>query len=219
MNTLDVTIDITHEVLTERLQLAAAGVSAGAAPRDVQQFADTFLASTCRHMCAANAVLAPAARHWLPDGAESSRRFHRHCRRLDQALRQVKAKMYGSAYGVHRSWADVWADARTEFSATTALERLLVDSLVSTITPRASDALADRLYKMELKAPTRPHPYAPRTGASARVVRLMWARADQVWDGLEGRTLPAPVRVPARPQGGPMTRYVMGNPVFDVEGL
>lgn len=218
MNTLDVTIDTTHKVLTERLHLAAAGTSDGAAPRDVQQYADTFLASTCRHMCAANAVLAPAARQWLPDGPESSRRFHRHCRRLDLALRQVKAKMYGSAYAVHRSWADVWDDARTEFTATTTLERRLVDSLVTTIDPRASDALADRLYKMEVKAPTRPHPYAPRTGASGLVARLMWARADRVWDGLEGRTLPAPVRGRARPQGGPMTRYVMGNPVLDVEG-
>ncbi len=60
MNTLDVTIDTTHKILTERLQLAAAGTSSGATPRDVQQYADVFLASTCRHMCAATAVLALA---------------------------------------------------------------------------------------------------------------------------------------------------------------
>lgn len=218
MNTLDVTIDTTHQILTERLHLAAAGTSSGASPREVQEYADLFLAGTCRHMCAATAVLAPAARQWLPDGTEGSRRFHRQCRRLDLALRQVKAKTYGSAYAVHRSWGEVWTDARTEFSATTALERRLVDSLVATIDPRAGDVLAARLHRMETGAPTRPHPYAPRSGTSGLVARLMWAWADRVWDGLEGRTPPAAVSRPPRPRGGPMTRYVLGNPAFDTEG-
>lgn len=211
-NTLDVTIATTHQVLAERLRHASAGVSAGATPRDVQQYADTFLASTCRHMCAANTVLVPAARQWLPDGAERRRGFHRQSRRLDLALRQVKSKVYGDAYAVQRSWADVWDDARTEFEATARLERQIVDALVAAIGVRASDALANRLYLAEVKAPTRPHPYAPRGGTSALLARLIWARADRFWDGLEGRAIPTSTGVRTRPRRGLMTQYVMGNP-------
>lgn len=90
--------------------------------------------------------------------------------------------------------------------------RQIVDALMAAIGVRASDALANRLYLTEVKAPTRPHPYAPRGGSSALLARLIWARADRFWDGLEGRAIPTSTGVRTRPRRGLMTQYVMGNP-------
>ncbi len=217
-NTLDRTIDTTHNVLRQRLREASAGVGSGASPRDVQQMTDTFMASTCRHLCAANAVLVPAARQWLPDGSDLTRDFGRQCRQLEQALRRAKGKVYGQAQTVHLSWSSVWSSVRTEFDTTVTTERQIADALVTSLDPRAADALASRLYRLEVTAPTRPHPHAPRSGMAGKLARRMWSRADRMWDSMEGRVLPQPVqpRVDRTPHGL-LTQYLMGNPRLGAE--
>ncbi|HEX6249203.1 MAG TPA: hypothetical protein VFZ64_15135 [Nocardioidaceae bacterium] len=216
-NILDVTTDTTHDVLRERLRAAAAGVASGAGPRDVQQMTDTFMASTCRHLCAVNTVLVPAARQWLPDGTELGRDFGRHCRRLEVSLRRAKGKVYGEAHAIHLSWGSVWEGVRTEFDAATRTERQIVRALVTTLDVRATDALANRLYRTEVRAPTRPHPYAPRHGLSGRLSRRAWAQADRLWDSLEGRVLPQPVSPRVRGPHGLVAQYLLGNPRLGVE--
>lgn len=217
-NTLDRTIDTTHDVLRQRLREASAGVGTGSSPRDVQQMTDTFLASTCRHLCAANAVLVPAARQWLPDGSDLTRDFGRQCRQLELALRRAKGKVYGQAQTVHLSWGSVWSSVRTEFDTAVATERQIADALVSSLDTRAADALANRLYRLEVTAPTRPHPHAPRSGMAGSLARRMWARADRMWDSMEGRVLPQPVQPTVdRTPHGLLTQYLMGNPRLGVE--
>ena len=120
MNTVDTLVPGTRatiETLRARLDQAAEAVTShdGDRPRDQYPPIDTFLASTSRHLGAVTSVVVPAARTHLDDGATRAREFVEHCRRLEMALNQVKAKLYGSSYAVRRGWASIWGDVRDEF--------------------------------------------------------------------------------------------------------
>ena len=82
----------------------------------------------------------------------------------------------------------------SEFEANIQLERALVDDLIDNLDTVVLDRLATRIYRTELRSPTRPHPYTPHTGLSGRVSRRAWASADRFWDVAEGRMVPEPVR-------------------------
>jgi hypothetical protein len=193
-DTLDAAVHATHAVLTERLRSASAALVTASGRRDVYQLTDTFLASTSRHLAAVNAVLVPAAKKHLPDGTARARAVVRQCRRLEHALAQTKARLYGESHAIHRPWAEVWDNVGSEFEANIALERSLVDDLIGRLDPPALDRLATRVYRTELRSPTRPHPYTPHTGLSGRISRRVWSSADRFWDVAEGRMIPEPVR-------------------------
>ncbi|GAC1380927.1 MAG: hypothetical protein NVSMB48_07920 [Marmoricola sp.] len=211
--TLDLTISATHDVLHERLRAAMA--SHGATPptrpsRGAYPETDTFLASTARHLAAVSAVLVPAALHALADGDERARTFVHQSRRLELSLSQVKAKLYGEAHAIHRTWTAVWDEVGQEFSAAMSMERDLVDDLRERLTDEEMNALALRVYRAELRAPTRPHPFLPHRGLAGRVARRITHGVDHFWDSTEGRMLPEPVH-PHHP-AGLMTHYLLGDP-------
>jgi len=193
-DTLDAAVHATHEVLAERLRKASAAFTTATGRRDVYRLTDTFLASTSMHLAAVNAVLLPAAKKHLPDGPAHVRAVVRQCRRLELALSQTKARLYGESHAIHRLWEDVWQHVGREFGANIQLERALVDDLMDHLDTVALDRLATRIYRTELRSPTRPHPYTPHTGLSGRVSRRAWASADRFWDVAEGRMVPEPVR-------------------------
>lgn len=193
-NTLDAAVHATHHVLAERLRSASAALVTATGRRDVYQLTDTFLASTSRHLAAVNAVLVPAVKKHLPDGTARARAVIRQCRALELALAQTKARLYGESHAIHRPWVEVWDNVGSEFATNIALERSLVDDLAGRLDPPALDRLATRIYRTELRSPTRPHPYTPHTGLSGRISRRAWASADRFWDVAEGRMIPEPVR-------------------------
>lgn len=211
--TLDLTIAATHEVLHERLD--AAIVSHRATPprrpsRGAYPDTDTFLASTARHLAAVSAVLVPASMRALDDGHQRARAFIHQSRRLELALAQVKAKLYGEAHAIHRTWSDVWDEVGREFATALSMERQLVDDLHELLTPEEMSALAQRVYRAELRAPTRPHPFLPHRGLAGRVARRIAQGVDHFWDNTESRMLPEPVH-PQHP-AGLMTHYLLGDP-------
>ncbi len=107
-DTLDAAVHATHEVLAERLRKASAAFTTATGRRDVYRLTDTFLASTSMHLAAVNAVLLPAAKKHLPDGPAHVRAVVRQCQRLELALSQTKARLYGESHAIHRLWEDVW---------------------------------------------------------------------------------------------------------------
>lgn len=192
MNQLAPGVSITHDALEECLTKAATVHPEARQPRELYPATDTFLASTSRHNAAVNAVLVPAARRRLPDGHRRAHEFVHQSRRLEVALAQVKAKLYGSSYAIRRPWPEVWEEVRREFDATWKVEQSLAESLDQHPDPRGRD-LAGRLYDAELHAPTRPHPYVPHQGLRGRLARSVCRRVDSFWDATEGRMIPAPV--------------------------
>ena len=155
------TVAQTHAVLHARMRSAEACRPTAGTPRAALSAADPFLASTSRHVSAANAVLAPAARRHLDHGHRRAHELALQSRRLEIALSQVKAKLYGSTFAVRRPWFSIWEEVERELAATRTLELRLVGDLARTTSPAQRDDLAERLYRTERRVPTRPHPYLP----------------------------------------------------------
>jgi len=216
MRTVDTLVPGTRatlETLRARLDQAAEAVAAhdGDQPRDKYPPIDTFLASTSRHLGAVTSVVVPAARTHLDDGAVRAREFVDQCRRLEMALNQVKAKLYGSSYAVRRTWASIWDDVRHEFDATVRLEVPMVQDLAEHVLAEDPD-WGEELYHAELQAPTRPHPFIPHQGARGKVARAVALRVDRFWDAAEGRMVPEPVRHHERSGDGRLTQYLLADP-------
>lgn len=213
MDTLVPGMNATHDVLADRLDQAA-----GARPdldpthpRDQYPATDTFLASASRHNAAVLAVVVPALRHRLPDGPERAREFIQQSRRFELALAQVKAKLYGSSYAIRRTWSSIWADVRREFEATCALETALVTDLAAAHHDGDPD-YGEMLYRAELHAPTRPHPYIPHQGVPGQAARSVARRIDQFWDTTEGRMVPEPIHHHDRSKDGKVAQYFLADP-------
>jgi hypothetical protein len=203
----------THRALAHRLAQAADAHPATDPdhPRDQYPAIDTFLASASRHNAAVVSVLVPAARVRLDDGTARAREFVEQSRRFEVALNQVKAKLYGSSYVVRRPWRSIWDDVRREFDAILTLEAALVADLDRSRRPSDPD-WGEHLYRAELHAPTRPHPYIPHQGAPGKVARAVAHRVDRFWDTAEGRMMPEPIHHHDRSHDGPMTQYLLADP-------
>jgi hypothetical protein len=201
----------THDVLARRLSDAEATRPDATHARDQFPASDTFLASASRHNAAVNAVIVPAVRTRVPDGANRAREYLEQSKQLEVALAQVKAKLYGSTYAIRRSWESVWEDVRREFEATWRLERALVNDLAHHRQPDDPDWGVE-LYHGELHAPTRPHPYVPHHGITGKVAQKVAVRVDKFWDATEGRMVPEPVHPHDRSHDGKFTQYFLADP-------
>ena len=201
----------THGVLADRLSAAAATRPDATHARDQFPATDTFLASASRHNAAVNEVIVPAVRDRVPDGDARAHEYLEQSKRLEVALAQVKAKLYGSTYAIRRSWESVWDDVGHEFKATWKLERALVNDLAAHRQPDDPDWGVE-LYHGELHAPTRPHPYVPHSGLRGRMARSVAVRVDKFWDATEGRMVPEPVHPHDRSHDGRFAQYFLADP-------
>lgn len=211
VDTLADSIHATHEVLAARLSDAQQSRPTRDLPRDRFRAIDPFLASTSRHVAAVNAVLVPAARRLLADGGDRTQALAQQSRRLEQALAQAKAKLYGSTFVVRRPWDSIWTDVERELDRQRELEEGLVGDLADVTDEPDRAELAERLYEAEQHVPTRPHPYLPHGGVAGRVARSIALRVDRFWDTAEGRMVPEPVR-PHRSRDGRMAQYLLADP-------
>lgn len=213
MDTLLPDCRLTQQALEERLRRAVASPPAADADHVRDQYADidTFLASASRHNAAILAVVVPAARDRLEHGTERAREYVEQSRRYEVALNQVKAKLYGSTYAIHRTWDSVWGDVRSEMAETGRLELALAEDLAAEHQDGDPD-LSEQLHHAESDAPTRPHPYIPHQGVGGRMARSVARRIDGFWDQAEGRMAPEPLHHHDRRQDGPMTQYLLADP-------
>lgn len=216
VNRLVVTVDATHQSLQARLDAATGGVRRSR-PRERRARTDAFMAATSRHLAALDEAVLPVVRRELPDGDTRVKEYLHQARRLELALATLKARVYGAVAATHIPWEEVWDDLRRELREHNELERALVRDLAREADEAVSDELADRLYRAELKAPTRAHPYLPHTGFLGLVARRVWAVADRFWDTTEDRMVPPPVRPPSKEHDHDslLAQYLIGEPRFD----
>lgn len=209
MITLGHDLDSIHRDLEHRLAQASTARPDVRHPRDHYSAIDTFLAVASRHNAGMVDAIAPLV-HRLPDGHDLAVDFVHASRRYEEALAQVKGKLYGSSYVVRRGWPSIWREVRREFDVVVALERRLVEALLDA--PSGDDDLSTRLHHATLKAPTRPHPFIPHRGVPGHVARKVARRIDMFWDTAEGRMVPEPVRHHDREHQGPITQYLLADP-------
>lgn len=212
MDTLVNDMRASHDELAQRLARAETVRPDARHPRERYPATDTFLASASRHQAAMLSVLVPAARRHLENGPDRAHEYVQQARRLEVALAQVKAKLYGSTYAVRVPWPEVWDEVDEAFERTWRLEEALVADLVDA---HDDDRLGERIHDAERRSPTRPHPYVPHQGLPGRVARSVARRVDMFWDTAEGRMIPEPVHHHDRSHDGRLAQYLLADPHLD----
>lgn len=178
-------------------------------PRLQFRLTDTFSAVLCRHLAAVDDVLLPRARKELSHGHARVHDYVRHARRLEQTLHLLKARLYGDATALSWTWEEVWDGIDGWLEDHVSHEQALIHALSDHLTTAEAQGLAVKLPVAEERAPTRPHPYTPHTGALGRIAHRLWARADSFWDDAEGRIVPSRRR-PRRRRTSLLSRYFTG---------
>ena len=214
-DSLTLTVEATQRSLEERLGEALRPHRDLRRPRDHYSATDTFLAATSRHLAAVEAVLVGEVRRTVPDGAALGHDYLHAARALEQTLVLIKGRLYGEAFAIHLSWADLWDRAHVQLAEHNRLENTMAEELVRHGDPVAVDGLARRMFDVEAHGPTRPHPRTPHTGLLALVARRMWALADHFWDAAEGRVIPEPVHPTPHRHDSLMGQYLVADPKFD----
>lgn len=216
-STLELTVTATQQSLEERLREATGRTTVRGKPRDTYARTDAFLAATSRHLAAVDEVLLPIVRKRLPDGPDRVHEYLQQARHLEVAMVLLKARLYGEAQTVRLPWPRVWRDVRTELEGHNEVERRMVSDLLPNLETEEHSALAHSVYRSEIKAPTRPHPFLPHTGFFGSVARKLWGTADRFWDAAQGRIVPDPVRPPSREHSHDslMAQWLMAEPHFD----
>ena len=220
-NLLVVTVEATHQSLQQRLDEATRprGGAPAEHPREGHARINAFMAATSRHLAAVDEALLPETAHRLPEGHDRVRDYRHEARLLEQSLVRVKARLYGEIHNARVPWVEIWDDVRRQLANHNAKELELTRALAATLDPEASESLAQRVYRAELRAPTRAHPYLPHTGLLGRAARRVWALADRFWDTTEGREIPPPVRPRPRDHSHDslLSQYLVGEPRMDAQ--
>ncbi len=184
-------VDERHAALLGLLRRAACRETTPSKPGEARENTDRFLAAASRHVAATARVLLPAVKRNLHTGRAEARGFVRTSRRLERMLVRAKAKQYGQAQTIHHPWSSVWNAVRSRLTQTLAAERRLVAMLRQHLGTHDELRLRDQFVLAIATAPTRPHPFLPRTGAAGHLTRLICSRFDAVWDEFEGRVTSA----------------------------
>ena len=218
-NVLDVLVVATHESLRRRLDVATRPARAPVQVQENRARVNAFMAATSRHLAAVDETLVPEAASRLPGGRERVKEYLHEARLLEQALVRLKARLYGELHMAHVPWAEVWHGVRRQLAAHNDNELELTRALSADLEPEVVQALADRVYRAELRAPTRAHPYLPHRGLLGHAARKVWAAADRFWDTMENREVPPPVR--PRPKDHSheslLSQYLVGEPLMNAD--
>jgi hypothetical protein len=214
VDVLNSSVRHTHDQLAMRLAAASRMVITPGQPRKAYERIDTFLAIASKHLSAVEGTLLDVARKRLPDGSDAVHDYLQSARHLEVMLAHVKARAYGSAFEAGHHWQEVWDDVGDALGSQQRAETELADHLSEVLDAEELDDLTERLHRAESSAPTRPHPYAPRTGLAGRVARRVLHAVDSFWDTAENRMTPEPER-PRKEKPGILTQYLLADPRFD----
>jgi hypothetical protein len=204
-----------HTRLDEQLGAAEHVHPSNDEPRRARELADTFTATTSRHLASVEDTLLPVAASSVDGGHDLVAAYVAQSRALEQALHRVKAWMYGDANARHLDGDVLWADVGRLLAEHESTEAVLVDGLATSLTDDDLTGLAERLRRSEEHSPTRPHPYTPHTGMLGRIVHRAWSVYDSFWDNAESRVIPHRDRPPHPRRDSLVTRYLLGVPRFD----
>lgn len=204
-----------HDLIGNMLDEAACRRPPGKDPRRARQLADTFMATTCRHLASVDDVLLPLARRHLVGGRKLVSAYLLQSRELERTLHSMKARLYGDVHASRLQCGELWLRIRLLLAEHESQENALVDGLAEALVEEDLAAIAERLRRTELRSPTRPHPYSPHTGLAGRVTHRVWSVFDGFWDSAEGRVIPHQAPPPHPHRDSLMTRYVLGAPQFE----
>jgi hypothetical protein len=197
---------------TRRLLELAAAEPRREDPNAPSRALDSALGVLSEHLAAAEAVLYPAARRRLTGSSLSVPELVGQTRAMERTMRSIAMCLGGEIHAVRRGHlADLRAELAEQLEDHERREALLIEELRRTGDEDGSEALASTMSRLTARAPTRPHPYAPRSRVQARVAFAFNAIWDRFFDLMEGRSVPR-LRPPRPvPAPGKWSCYLLGT--------
>lgn len=186
-HTLAATVRAAHIGLNERLKAAGDALEQRHPRREVMAQLDSLLAPTARHVSAFSEVMLPLLRERIANGRLLANNYLSEVRQLERSLWVAKRRVYGEAHSQEISIEEVWHRLTSDLHQLMDTERALLDKALATLSSDERKRLGARLAEVEKHAPTRPHSRLPHSGRVGHLSRKLFARADRVWDSLEGR--------------------------------
>ncbi len=207
---LTLVIDATLTSLEGRCDRLRSG-----SPPDAHAHTDALVAAAARHLAATHAVLVPLAAEQLGDEDGLVEDYRETARRLERGLVRLKGRAYGESHSAHESWPEVCTDVRDRLEQHDAAERRLADRLAAEVPTERLTEMAEQLFRAEVKAPTRPHPYLPHTGRPGGAARRAAAVVDRFWDTAQGRVVPPVIAPRKHLHDSLLAQYLCADPHFD----
>ena len=170
-NVLDVLVEATHESLATAAGRGRRPGRRRAESREHRARVNAFMAATSRHLAAVDETLVPEVVRRMPDGPQRVKSYLHEARLPRAGARAAQGPAVRGA--AHRPPAV----GRGLGRRTTAAGRSPREGAGAHAPahgdpgPGTCEALADRVYRAELKAPTRAHPYLPHTGVLGHTAR------------------------------------------------
>lgn len=153
--------------------------------RDLQCRADAMLIDLTRHVNAVRAVAVDEMRAVGDDVTADALRAA--CHAIERTMGRVKARLYGSSTMARCSFTDLLSELELEVAALVHLENAALVELRKHHGHAQLLRIGLRLLRVEVHAPTRPHPHLPHRGRMGSISRAIVSRTDAVWDSFEGR--------------------------------
>lgn len=206
---LTLVIDATHRSLEARSE------SLFADRDNAPHHTDALVGAAGRHLAAIDQVVLPMVGRRVEGGGKLVGTYLHEARRFERALVQLKGRVYGESHAAELRWSDVRSNVRAALREHNDAERNVIARLAETLTSSALAETAERVFRAEVRAPTRPHPYLPHSGLSGTVARKISAVADRFWDATQGRVVPAPVAPRRHSHDSLLAQYLVAHPHFD----
>jgi hypothetical protein len=148
-----------------------------------QSVVDLITVELSRHEAAEQELLWPAVRRALPDGDELAARALTQEREGEDTLTAL-----GRAAPDSTEFDDLVEELAARLRKHVAFEELVFARLREAMPRKERDRLGERLHRAERRAPTRPHPHAPKKpGPAVKAAGAAAAAADRVRDALGER--------------------------------
>lgn len=206
-------IERTHDTLSEQLDKAQAALPDGAGSRRGFPPIDRFVAGASQHLHAVDTVLVPTARDVAPEQCEQLAEVEHE---LSFALEHLRRRVYGSPYEKELSWEEQWTEVRDALRAYCEREDQLVSALNEQLDEPELSKVSEKLASVRDSAPPRPHPYMPKRGPVAAVMRRVARVADVFMDTVDDRYSPAAFESPEKrtehKEKGAVSQYLLADP-------
>ncbi len=198
------------EPLDDYLRRVGAGY--GGSHQDLLQTYDLVLAELSSHLLGMEVAVFPAVINRCDGGRLTVRRHLARARVMEATARGIDQLLWGDAQArslrldlLHRQLLELMAAHRVE-------EAAMLAALEAELSPQERAALAVRLERVTHRAPTRPHPHAPRRPGLSKLLYRPAAVWDAFLDLLDSRSRPErPKRATREP--GLWTSYLLGRPL------
>ncbi len=204
-------ISASHDDATQLVKLTFTEAATSGDPRRALRAADTAVAAISAHMYSVQTSIYPVARRRLPDSRPRIAELCAQGRETSSVLRGISQHIQGDVHRPGESMGALRERLAELEEQHIAAEDILVADLEKELSPDERRRLIMSFRRAMRRAPTRPHPYIPRSAVVGGLVLRLAGSWDHVLDTMDARVA-AGGRIRAPAPAGLWGWYLLGRP-------